>query len=64
MLILGLRDTIFLGILTITSLIITIIMGVMFHYFHRPVFKFHRFFGFLTLAIALIHALLVISKQI
>ncbi len=58
-LIFGLRDTIFFGILTIILLFITAGTGIIFHYFHKPVFRFHRFFAYLTLAVALIHALLV-----
>lgn len=63
-LILGLRDTVFLGILTLISLLLTITTAVMFHYYHRPVFRFHRFFGFSTLTFAVLHALLVLLRQI
>jgi hypothetical protein len=46
---------IWFGILTIISLFTTLSLGVAFHKYHKNVFKYHRFFAFLTGALALVH---------
>jgi len=50
--------TVFFGILTIISLFATISSGVAMHRFRKLVFKYHRFFAFLTGILVLIHATL------
>jgi len=46
------------GIGTITSLLITAILGLAVHIFKKPVFKYHKFFAFLTVTLAIIHLIL------
>jgi len=53
--------TIILGILTITSLFTTATLGYL-STKGKPVFKYHRFFAFLTIILAITHASLVIQK--
>jgi len=55
--------TILFGIFTFSSLLITLSLGIAIHRFHKPVFKYHGFFAYLTFIIALIHAYLVISLR-
>ncbi|MBS3163531.1 hypothetical protein J4427_02470 [Candidatus Woesearchaeota archaeon] len=52
---LNIPTAIWFGFLTITSLFTTLSLGVAMHYFRKPVFKYHRFFAFLTGTLALIH---------
>lgn len=47
------------GVLTFLSLFTTAGLGIAYHRFHKPVFRFHRFFAFLTVILAMIHAVLV-----
>jgi hypothetical protein len=47
---------IWLGIAAIISLFTTLSLGVAYYHFKKNVFKYHRFFAFLTGAIAVIHA--------
>ena len=53
--ILGLPLAVWFGILTITSLFTTLSLGIAMHVFKKPVFKYHRFFAFLTGTLAVIH---------
>ena len=53
---------IWFGIFTFLSLVITLSLGIAFHRYHKPVFRYHRFFAFLTLLLALIHITYVILK--
>jgi len=46
------------GILTILSLFTTASFGIAFHKYHKPVFRFHKFFAFTTLTLAIIHLIL------
>ena len=46
------------GILTIISLFTTASFGITIHVFKKNVFKFHMFFAFLTLTLAIIHLIL------
>ena len=65
--ILGIPLAIWLGILTITSLFTTLLLGIAMHVFHKPVFKYHKFFAYLTGILAIIHlifAYLLWSKGI
>jgi len=48
------------GILTIISLFITASLGLAVHRYHKPVFKYHKIFAFLTISLAIIHAVLVL----
>lgn len=52
---------IWFGIATVISLFITFSFGIIFHYFKRPVFRYHKLFAFLTIALATIHTILAIS---
>jgi len=61
MTILGIPLAILLGILTITSLFTTASFGFVYHYLHKPVFRYHRFFAIFTIFLAIIHAILVIN---
>ena len=53
---------IILGILTIISLLTTAGFGIAFHRFKKPVFRFHRFFAFLAIILAIAHATLIILR--
>lgn len=46
------------GISTIISLFTTACFGIAVHVFNKNVFKFHMFFAFLTLTLAIIHLIL------
>jgi hypothetical protein len=46
------------GILTILSVFTTASLGVAVYKFRKPVFKFHKFFAFLTITLAIIHLVL------
>lgn len=46
---------IWLGGLTFTFLLTTASLGVAMYVFKKPVFKYHRFFAFSTITIALVH---------
>ncbi len=50
---------ILLGIATLISLLVTITFGILMKK-GKPVFKYHKFFAYLTLVLSLIHACLVI----
>ncbi len=56
----GIPLAIWAGILTIISLFTTAGFGIAYHVYKRPVFSKHKFFAFLTLTLALIHAVLAI----
>jgi hypothetical protein len=43
------------GILTVVSLFITASIGIAVHIYNKNIFKFHMFFAFLTLTLAIIH---------
>jgi len=51
---------IWLGIATIISLFITASFGIAMHYFRKNVFRYHRFFAFLTLSIAIMHTIFAV----
>jgi hypothetical protein len=53
--ILGIPIAIWLGFLTYACLATTVSLGIAFHVFNKPVFKYHRFFAFTTITIATIH---------
>jgi hypothetical protein len=46
---------IWLGIATISSLLITFSFGIATFHFQKNVFKFHRFFAFLTVILGSVH---------
>ena len=46
---------IWLGFTTLASLFTTLSLGVAMYYFKKNVFKYHRFFAFLTGSLALVH---------
>jgi hypothetical protein len=48
---------IWLGIITFALLATTLSLGVAFHYFHKDVFRYHKFFAFLTISVAAVHAI-------
>ena len=52
------NTTILLGILTLISLITTVTLGILMRR-GKQVFKYHRFFAYLTLILAINHAFLV-----
>ncbi len=54
---LGMPLAIWFGIATIVSLFITAGFGIAFHRYHRPVFRYHKFFAFVTITLALIHSI-------
>ncbi len=64
MLIFGFPLTIVLGVLAALCFAITFIMGVLFHYLHRPVFRYHKLFALLTAIIIIAHATLVIFYRL
>jgi len=49
---------IWLGGLTFASLVTTVSLGIAMFYFQKPVFKFHRIFAFLTITLAVAHAII------
>jgi hypothetical protein len=51
---------IWLGFITITSLFITLSLGVAMYNFKKNVFRYHRFFAFLTGSLAIIHMIFAI----
>jgi hypothetical protein len=51
--------TVILGILTIISLVITFIFGILMKR-GKPVFKYHKLFAYLTIILAVIHTILVL----
>jgi len=51
---------IWFGILTIISVFITFSLGIAMHVFKKNVFKFHKLFAFLTVSLALVHAILAL----
>ena len=56
----GIPLAILLGIATILSVFTTFSFGIAMHVYHKPVFKYHRFFAFITITLAVIHAILAI----
>jgi hypothetical protein len=58
--ILGIPLAIWLGFITFASLVVTVSLGVAMFYFQKKVFKYHRFFAFFTITIAVIHFILAI----
>ena len=61
--ILNIPLAIWFGILTFISLITTGSLVIAMHRFHKPVFKYHRFFAFLTIILAVIHVILNILSR-
>ena len=61
--ILNIPLAIWFGILTFISLITTGSLGIAMYRFHKPVFKYHRFFAFLTIILAVIHVILNILSR-
>jgi hypothetical protein len=53
--ILGIPTAIWFGILTITSLFITFSLGIAVFKFQKNVFKYHKFFAYLTIILAVTH---------
>jgi len=58
--ILGIPFAIWLGFITLICLITTLVLGVAVFYFNKPVFKYHRLFAFLTILVALVHAVIAL----
>lgn len=58
--ILGIPLAIWFGILTIASVFTTASFGIAVHVFRKNVFKYHKFFAFLTMTLAVIHAILAL----
>jgi len=58
--ILGIPLAIWFGILTIISVFITAGLGIAMHSYKKDVFEYHKFFAFLTLVLALVHATLAV----
>jgi hypothetical protein len=58
--ILGIPLAIWLGILTISSLFTTLSLGIAMFYFRKNVFKYHRFFAFLTAFLAIAHLIFAV----
>jgi hypothetical protein len=56
----GVPLAIWFWILTISSVFTTASLGIAMHMFRKNVFKYHRFFAFLSLSLAVIHATLAI----
>ncbi len=54
----GIPLAIILGILTIIFVFATASFGIAVHVYHKPVFKYHKAFAFITLGLALVHAVL------
>lgn len=53
--ILGIPLAIWLGFATIISLFTTASLGIAMHFYNKNVFKYHRFFAFSTLTLAVFH---------
>ena len=51
---------IWLGLSTISSLLITFSLGIAMFYFQKNVFKVHRFFAFLTVILASVHLIFAV----
>ena len=51
---------IWLGLLALLSFFITISFGLAFFYFKKKVFKYHRFFSYLTVFIVIIHVIFAV----
>lgn len=49
---------VWLGFLTFASLVTTASLGIAVHFYHKPVFRYHKFFAFLTITLATIHMVL------
>jgi hypothetical protein len=58
--ILNIPLAIWLGFLTISSLFTTVSLGISMFYFRKSVFKYHRFFAFLTASLAIIHLIFAV----
>lgn len=58
--ILNIPLAVWLGMLTIIFVFTTASFGIAVHVFHKNVFRYHRFFAFTTLILALIHATLAL----
>jgi hypothetical protein len=52
---------ILLGILTLAGLFVTVILGILMTK-GKKTFKLHKFVAYLTLLLAIIHALIIISR--
>lgn len=51
---------IWFGLFTIISLFTTFSFGIALHFFKKRVFKYHMTFAFITVSLAVIHAILVV----
>ncbi|MDD5193111.1 MAG: hypothetical protein PHF67_00845 [Candidatus Nanoarchaeia archaeon] len=58
--ILNIPLAIWFGILTIITVFITASFGIATNVFHKDVFKYHKIFAFISLTLAVIHAILAI----
>ena len=56
--ILGIPLAVWLGFVTLASLITTFSLGIAMHVYRKDVFKFHKFIAFLTIFLVMIHAVL------
>ena len=54
----GIPLAIWFGMLTIALVFTTASFGIAVHFFKKNVFRYHKFFAFTTLVVALIHATL------
>ena len=55
---LGIPWAIWFGFLTLILVFTTASFGIATHFFKKDVFRYHKFFAFTTLVVALIHATL------
>jgi hypothetical protein len=51
---------IWLGIITFISLFITFSFGIAMHHFKKNVFRYHKFFAFFTVSVAVAHVIFAI----
>lgn len=58
--VLGYPLAMWIGIITFISLSLSIAFGIALHKYHKPVFRYHMLFAFLTIILAAIHVILVI----
>lgn len=54
----GIPLAIWFGVMTIISAGITFSLGIAMHFFRKDVFRYHAFFAFTTIILAIIHAVL------
>jgi uncharacterized membrane protein len=58
--ILNIPLAIWFGFATGAFFILTVTFGILFFYFKKPLFPYHKYFAFITIALAVIHIILAV----